>query len=167
LLDKLADTVIVYLNAQIEAGAQMVQLFDTWAGIVTRDQYKTFIQPYQAKVIAGVHREKAPVVLYANGSRGILDLMAATNPDVISLDWLTSITEARETLGNRFALQGNLDTNALFSNPSVLVPLVEAMILEGGPSGYIANLGHGILPTTPVENVRLLVDTVKNYRFPQ
>lgn len=166
LLDKLAQTVILYLNAQIEAGAQVVQLFDTWGGIVSRQHYREFILPYQQQVFDGINRDKAPAILYVNGSPNVLDLMGQAAADVISLDWLTSLGDARERLGNKFALQGNLDTNALFTRPDVLKPMVESMILEGGPQGYIANLGHGILPTTPMENVRLMVDTVKAYRFP-
>lgn len=161
LLEKLAETVILYLNAQIEAGAQVVQLFDTWGGIVSRQHYREFIQPYQRRVIEGVNREQAPIILFVNGSANVLDLMAETGPDVISLDWLTSLSEARQKIGPGIALQGNLDTNALFARPEILKAQVESMLLEGGTQGYIANLGHGILPTTPMENVRLFVDTVK------
>jgi uroporphyrinogen decarboxylase len=166
LLDKLARSVILYLNAQIEAGAQVVQLFDTWAGIVSREHYRQFILPYQQQVIEGLNREKAPVVLYVNGSANVLDLMAQANPDVISLDWLTTLSDARQKIGDRIALQGNLDTNALFARPEVLQAQVEAMVQEGGPKGYIANLGHGVLPPTPVEHVRLFVKTVQATRFP-
>ena len=167
LMDKLAQTITLYLNAQIEAGAQVVQLFDTWGGIVSRKHYREFILPYHQQIIEGVNRDKAPLILYVNGSTNVLDMMGEANPDVIGLDWLTSISEAREKLGNRFAIQGNLDTNALFTRPDVLQPMVESMILEGGPEGYIANLGHGILPTTPIENVKLFVDTVKATQFPK
>ncbi len=163
LMDKLAQTVTLYLNAQIEAGAQVVQLFDTWGGIVTRDQYRRFIQPYQRQILDGLNREAAPAILYVNGSPNVLDLMAETQPDVIGLDWLTPLSDAREKLGPNIALQGNLDTNALFTRPEVLKPLITAMLAEGGDTGYIANLGHGILPQTPVENVRLFVDTVKQW----
>lgn len=161
LLDKLAQSVILYLNAQIDAGAQVVQLFDTWAGILSREQYKRFVLPYHQQIISSLNRNAAPVILYVNGSRGLIDLMAEANPDVLSIDMQTSITEAREITGGKFPLQGNLDSNALFSPAHILEPMVKTLVKEGGNQGYIFNLGHGILPTTPVENVRLLVDTVK------
>lgn len=161
LLDKLAQTVTLYLNAQIEAGAQVVQLFDTWGGILSRQHYKEFVQPYHRQVLEGLNRQQAPVILYVNGSPALLEMMAETGPDVVGVDWLTSLSEARQRVGSKIALQGNLDPNALFAQPEHLERMVRAMLLEGGNQGYIANLGHGILPQTPVENVRLFVDTVK------
>lgn len=161
LLDKLTETVILYLNAQIEAGAQVVQLFDTWGGILSEEEYRRFILPYHKRIIDGLNREQAPVILYVNNSRGLLPLMAEAGPDVISVDPLTSISSARAIVGPRFALQGNLDSTALFAAPEVLKPMVQSLIREGGTRGYIFNLGHGILPPTPVDNVRLLVNLVK------
>ncbi len=161
LLDKLTQSVILYLNAQIEAGAQVVQLFDTWGGILPKEHYREFVLPYHQQIMDSLNREQAPAILYVNNSRGLLPMLAEANPDVISVDHLTSLTDAREQVGNRFTLQGNLDSVALFSSPEVLKPMVEAMLLEGGTRNYIVNLGHGILPKTPVENVRLFVDTVK------
>jgi uroporphyrinogen decarboxylase len=161
LLDKLAQTVILYLNAQIEAGAQVIQLFDTWGGIVSPDHYKRFILPYQQQVIDGLNRQHVPVILYVNQSNTFLELMAQSGADVLSLDWITPLYQARERLGNCIALQGNLDPNALFAKPEILKPMIQTMIAQGGTQGYIANLGHGILPQTPVENVKLFVDTVK------
>jgi uroporphyrinogen decarboxylase len=161
LLAKLTETVILYLNAQIEAGAQVVQLFDTWGGILSEEEYRHFILPYHQQIIRALHREKAPVILYVNNSRGLLPLLAEADPDVISVDPLTSISTARDRLGSRFALQGNLDPIALLGSPAVLEAQVTALIREGGNQGYVFNLGHGILPPTPVENVRLLVNLVK------
>ena len=161
LLEKLTQTVILYLNAQIEAGAQVVQLFDTWGGILNQEEYRRFILPYHQSIMEALHRDKAPAILYVNNSRGLLPLMAEANPDVISVDTLTSISSARQILGSRFALQGNLEPTALFLKPETLKPMVQALVAEGGNQGYIFNLGHGILPPTPVENVRLLVNLVK------
>ena len=161
LLGKLAETITLYLNAQIEAGAQAVQLFDTWGGILSEAEYRRFILPYHQQIIRNLNRDQTPVILYVNNSRGLLPLMAEAEPDVISVDPLTSISDARQIVGHRFALQGNLDSTALFSSPEVLKTMVQALIAEGGNQGYIFNLGHGILPPTPVENVRLLVDLVK------
>lgn len=161
LLGKLSETVTLYLNAQIEAGAQVVQLFDTWGGILSEDEYRRFILPYHQQIISGLKRDTAPVILYVNNSRGLLPLMAEANPDVISVDPMTSLTAARQIVGSRFALQGNLDPVILLGSPAVLESHVRAILKEGGNQGFIFNLGHGILPPTPVENVRLLVNLVK------
>lgn len=162
LLQKLTKAVTDYLNAQIEAGAQVVQLFDTWGGILSVDEYRRWILPCHQAIIGSLNREKAPVILFVNNSRGLLPHIAEANPDVMSIDTTTKLTDARNLLGNKFALQGNLDSNALFARPQVLEQLVKQTLMEGGNQGYIFNLGHGILPTTPRENVKLLVDTVKN-----
>ena len=161
LLGKLAESVTLYLNAQIEAGAQVVQLFDSWGGILPAEHYREFVLPYHQQILNGLKREQAPAILYVNGSRGILPLVAEAEPDVISVDHLTSLADARALVGSRFALQGNLDPVALFAKPEALRPLTEDILVQGGRKGFIFNLGHGILPQTPVEHVRLVVDTVK------
>jgi uroporphyrinogen decarboxylase len=172
LLDKISETVILYLNAQIEAGAQVLQLFDTWAGILSVQQYQTFVLPFHQKIIRALKRvnpqgQTVPIVLYVNNSRGLLPLMAQAGADVISLDTTTSVTEARKILGAKTVLQGNLDPVALFSPQPVLEVLTKTLLQEGGNQRHIMNLGHGILPQTPVENVRLFVDTVKNTMLQQ
>jgi uroporphyrinogen decarboxylase len=161
LLDKIAKTVILYLNAQIEAGAQVVQLFDTWGGLLPEPLYREFVHPYQQQVIAGLNREVTPVILYVKGSSHVLEYLPQTGADVISLDGLTTIAQARQRLGQNVALQGNLDFNMLFAKPDVLIRNVQAMVKEGGNQGYIFNLSHGIIPQTPVENVKRVVDTIK------
>lgn len=161
LLDKLSQVIVLYLNAQIEAGAQAVQLFDTWGGILGEAEYREFILPYHQQIISQLHRDQAPVILFVNHSRGLLPLLAEAGPDVVSIDTTTSLQDARELVGSGFALQGNLDSNALFVSPDALKPLVQETLRQGGKQGYIFNLGHGILPKTPVENVRLLVQWVK------
>jgi uroporphyrinogen decarboxylase len=161
LLAKLADTVTLYLNAQIDAGAQVVQLFDTWAGILSEAEYRRFVLPAHQAIIGRLRRDRAPVILYVNNSRGLLPLMAEAGPDVISVDSLTSLIDARALVGPSFALQGNLDPVLLLGSPEVLDARVRALLAEGGRRGYVFNLGHGILPETPPENVRLLVNRVK------
>lgn len=161
LLDDLAEAVTLYLNAQIEAGAEVIQLFDTWGGILSAEEYRRWILPTHQRIIENLNRDRAPVILFVNNSRGLLPLVAEANPDVVSVDATTSLTEARELVGDRYALQGNLDSSALFADPDVLKARVTQTLTEGGNKGYVFNLGHGILPATPVENVRLLVDTVK------
>ena len=163
LLQKLADTVTAFLKAQIEAGAQVVQLFDTWGGIHNRAIYDEFIHPYQKAVIEAV-KPYAPVVLYVKNSMHVLDRMGETGADVISLDWRVGIEQARKQLGNAVALQGNLDPTAMLAKPEVLKPMVATMLNEGGTQGYIANVGHGLIPQTPPDNVRQVVAWVKAFR---
>ncbi|MEW6325353.1 MAG: uroporphyrinogen decarboxylase [Nitrospirota bacterium] len=161
LLDKLARTVTDYLNAQIAAGVHAVQLFDTWAGALAPDEYAEFGAPYTRQVIAGLRRAGTPVILYVNGGASYLERMAATGADVISLDWRIDIGEARRLIGDRVALQGNLDPCALYAPPDVIRAQV-ARILErfGRGDGHIFNLGHGILPDVPVEHAVAMVKAV-------
>jgi uroporphyrinogen decarboxylase len=166
LLGKLSETIILYLNAQIDAGVHMVQLFDSWGGIVSPDQYREFILPYQQQVFAGLNRTKpdgtrVPVTLYVNGSNPMLELMAESGADVLSIDWQTPLAQARQRIPKTLALQGNLDPNALFAKPEVLGPMIDAMLADGGNTGYIANLGHGVLQGTPTEHVRFMVQRIQ------
>ncbi len=161
LLGMLTETVTVYLQAQVAAGAQVVQLFDTWAGIVPASVYREWILPYERQIIQAI---PAPVTLYVNGSAHLLADMATSGAAIISVDWLTPLDEARRLVGPGPVLQGNLDPNTLFARPEVLKPQVQQMVETGMAQGpYIANLGHGVLPKTPVENVRLFVDTVQQF----
>jgi len=161
LLDKLADTVTAYLNAQIAAGAHAVQLFDTWAGALSPTEYAEFAFPYTQRVIAGLRRERTPVILYVNGGGDYLERMAETGADVLSLDWRIDIGEARRRIGHKVALQGNLDPCALYAPPEAIRAQV-ARILQsyGKGEGHIFNLGHGILPDIPVAHAVAMVDAV-------
>lgn len=161
LLGMLAETVTRYLQAQIEAGAQMVQLFDTWGGLLSRQQYETFVLPYHQQIIEALPSDRVPVTLYVKNSGHVLDLMQEARPTVISLDNQLSLSEARRLLGHTQALQGNLDNTILFASPDIIKPAVESMVIEGGYQGYIFNVNHGILPQTPTSSVQLVVDTVK------
>src|SRR5258708_1191212 len=109
LLDKIADTVILYLNAQVEAGAQVVQLFDSWAGELSPRDYETFALPYEQKIFESIDRKAAPAIMYINGSGTFLEQMARCGADVISLDWRVTLTQARARIGSHLTLQGNLD----------------------------------------------------------
>ena len=166
LLDKLASTIIAYLRFQIEAGAQVIQVFDTWAGELTRQDYETFALPVTQKIFAEIGN-KVPRILYINGCSTILESMASSGADVLSVDWRIPIAEARARVGNRVALQGNLDPCALLGSQANLTATAERILKEAGPTGHIFNLGHGILPMTPVDNARCLVDFVKAYRHRQ
>ena len=161
LLQKLTGTVTEYLNAQLAAGAHAVQLFDTWAGALTPAEYSTFAFPYTQQIIAGLKRDDCPVILYVNGGSSFLDMMVQSGADVVSLDWRINIAEARERIGKKVALQGNLDPCALYAPPEKIRTEVRR-ILEGygtGP-GHIFNLGHGILPDIPVTHAKAMVDAV-------
>jgi uroporphyrinogen decarboxylase len=161
LMTKLAKTVINYLNAQIAAGAQAVQIFDTWAGILSPHDYVTFVAPYTKMVIDGLNREGVPVLLYANGSATLLKHLKAAGPDAMGIDWRINLDDAIDALGGDIPVQGNLDPTALFL-PREEIPKRAKEILDMGKKapGHVFNLGHGVLPPTDVENVKALVDAV-------
>jgi uroporphyrinogen decarboxylase len=163
LLDKIADTIILYLNAQIEAGAEIVQLFDSWAGELSPADYEEFALPYEQKVLASINRNKAPAILFINGVGTLLEKMATSGADVLSIDWRVPLAEARQRTGNRFTLQGNLDPCVLLSTPDLIASSVARLIEEGRGHRHILNLGHGILPSTPVENARAFVEAAKSF----
>jgi uroporphyrinogen decarboxylase len=164
LLDKISDAIIPYLNAQIEAGAQVVQLFDSWAGELGPADYETFALPYERKILEGLNRDAAPAILFINGCGTLLEKMATSGADVLSIDWRVGLRDARKRIGERVTLQGNLDPCVLLSTPDVIREKTSRLIEEGGGRRHILNLGHGILPMTPVENARAFIDTGKNPR---
>jgi len=160
LLDKIADTIILYLNAQIEAGAQVVQLFDSWAGELSPRDYSEFALPYEQKIFASINRS-APSIIYINGSGTFLEQMATCGADVLSIDWRVNLDAARARVGEKFTLQGNLDPCVLLSTPDIVSEKARELIRLGGGSRHILNLGHGILPMTPVENARAFIEAAK------
>jgi len=165
LLDKLADTIILYINAQIEAGAQVVQLFDTWAGELSAADYEEFALPYEQKVFEHIHRGPrgltVPAILYVNGCAHILEKMAESGANVLSVDWRIDLAEARRRVGDKVALQGNLDPCELLGTPETITESVKEILKKGGGLGHIVNLGHGILPMVPVENARAFIEAAK------
>jgi uroporphyrinogen decarboxylase len=161
LLDKLADTITLFLNAQIEAGAQAVQLFDSWAGELSASDYEQFALPYEQKILKSINREAAPRILFINGCGNLLEKMARSGADVLSIDWRIALAEARSRVGDSLVLQGNLDPCVLLTSPEVIERRTAALLAEGGGRHHILNLGHGILPMTPVENARAFVETAK------
>ena len=163
LLDKVADTIVLYLNAQIEAGAQVVQLFDSWAGELAPDDYEEFALPYEQKILSSIDRAAAPTILFINGSGVFLEKMARCGADVLSLDWRVGLDDARMRLGDGITFQGNLDPGVLLSTPAVITAKTEDLLRIGGTRRHILNLGHGILPMTPVENARAFVDAAKTF----
>jgi len=165
LLDKLADTIILYINAQIEAGAQVVQLFDTWAGELAAADYEEFALPYEQKVFERIHRGPSglsvPAILYINGCSHILEKMVESGANVLSVDWRIDLAEAISRVGDKVALQGNLDPCELLGTPETITESVKKILKKGGGLGHIVNLGHGILPMVPVENAKAFIDAAK------
>jgi uroporphyrinogen decarboxylase len=149
-----------YLNAQIEAGAQAVQLFDSWVGTLSPDDYREYVLPHTRNVIKGVKAE-TPVIHFGTGTGALLELMREAGGDVIGLDWRVRLNEAWQRIGYDVGVMGNLDPVMLFADKDHLREQAR-LILEqaAGRPGHIFNLGHGILPETPVENVIALVETV-------
>lgn len=161
LLDKLAEVTIRYLAAQIRAGAQAVQLFDSWARTLGPDDYREFVLPHTRRVIEALRPAGVPVIHFAQGASALLPLIRQAGGDVIGLDWRIDIGEARQILGPEFAVQGNLDPMALFAPPVVIEDRVRRILGAAGRwPGHIFNLGHGIHRETPVEHVQVLVDAV-------
>ncbi len=163
LMRKLTRMTIDYLNYQIENGAQMVQLFDTWAGLFNPADFKEHVFPYVSEIIAGLDKKgEVPVVYYINGSNHLLSLMAQTGADVIGLDWRTDIGEARKLIGDQVAIQGNLYPSVLFCKPDVISRKAEEIVKSyGNNPGHIFNLGHGIDKEVNPEHLLHLVRTVK------
>jgi uroporphyrinogen decarboxylase len=163
LLARLTEMTIGYLNAQIEAGAQVVQLFDTWAGLLSPADYRSWVAPLHREIASRVERSRAPLVLYVNDGAHVLGQMLESGADVLSLDWRVDIAEAARLAGARASLQGNLDPCALAAPPARIAALVAEIAAAAAPArGHILNLGHGVLPETPVEGVRAFVDAAKS-----
>ncbi len=171
LLGKLAESVTSYLNAQIAAGAQAVQIFDTWGGMLTPRDYKAFSLDYMQRIVEGLTREadgrKVPVILFTKGGGQWLEMMADAGADALGLDWTIDIGDARARVGHRVALQGNLDPSTLYASPDTIRRSV-AEILEsyGKGSGHVFNLGHGIHPEIPPEHAGAFVEAVHELSKP-
>lgn len=160
LMEKLSETTLRYLRAQVAAGAQAVQLFDSWVGTLSPLDYATYVLPYSQTILNGLKESGVPVIHFAVGASGMIDRLAAAGGDVLGLDWRIDIGEARQRLGNERAVQGNLDPLTLFAPQQIIAQRCKQILQAAGPVGHVMNLGHGILPDTPVENVAFLVDTV-------
>jgi uroporphyrinogen decarboxylase len=166
LLELLARATILYLNAQIAAGAQAVMLFDTWGGILTPAQYEDFSLRYMARVVAALTREahgrRVPNIVFTKGGGVWLGKTAAIGCDAVGVDWTMDLSTARQSVGGRVALQGNLDPSALFAPADVLRAETRRVLDSYGPGpGHVFNLGHGITPDVDPERVAVLVDAVR------
>lgn len=163
LLEKITESTIQYLKAQIAAGADLVQLFDSWAGLLSPDQYREFSLRYLEAIAAAI--TEVPVTIFAKGAFFARKEIAATNCSVIGLDWNMDIQESRALIGDAKTLQGNMDPCLLYAEDSVIVHETHRMLEAFGPFRHIANLGHGLYPDTDPRKVKLFIDTVKNFRF--
>jgi len=160
LMERLAQVIGDYLNCQIAAGAQVVQLFDSWAGCLAPSDYEQFVMPY-TKMVIGAVTPGIPVVNFSTGTTGALKHLRAAGGDVIGLDWRVHLDEGWAMVGHDVAVQGNLDPVALFAPPKEIRSRVgEVLKRAGGRPGHIFNLGHGVLPETPVEHVVTMVEAV-------
>jgi uroporphyrinogen decarboxylase len=160
LLNLLADVVGDVLSYQIASGAHAVQIFDTWAGELTREDYRRWALPAVVRAIKGIRREGQPVILYVNGSSHLLDAMNEAGADVLSIDWRLPLSEARRKLPAR-PLQGNLDPGVLLAGTGDVRRRVRSMLAETGGVAHVVNLGHGVLPQTPVESVEAFFAAVR------
>jgi uroporphyrinogen decarboxylase len=160
LLQKITDVTIQYLKAQAKAGADVLQVFDSWSGMLSPDDFKIFSQPYLIQIVNALH-STVPVILFPKGSWYALTELSDSNAAALGIDWCISPRQARELTNNKITLQGNLDPLKLLLPIPEIKKTVGQMIDEFGRQNYIANLGHGILPNIPVDHARAFVDAVK------
>ena len=168
ILDINARAVISYLNAQIEAGAQAVMIFDTWGGALSHRAYREFSLAYLQQIVQGLIKtqdgEQIPSIVFTKGGGQWLEAIAAIGCDAVGLDWTTDIAAARQRVGDRVALQGNLDPISLFASPEAVGAEARRIVdAYGGGTGHVFNLGHGINQFTPPDNVAVVVDTVHQH----
>ncbi len=162
LLQKITDTTIAYLKAKVVSGVHAVQLFDSWGGMLSPDDYNEFSLPYIQQIVDALKQE-APVIVFAKGCWFVLNKLAATGASALGIDWTCTARNARYLTGGQITLQGNLDPARLFSPPAQIKQMVEQMINDFGKDRYIVNLGHGILPNIPLENVSAFINAVKEF----
>jgi uroporphyrinogen decarboxylase len=161
LIRKLTDTTVLYLSAQIEAGAQAVQIFDSWAGALAPDDYKFYSYPYVKEIVKKLRPLGVPIIYFVNNCAGLLEQARTTGADVIGIDWRIDMGKAISRLGTKVSVQGNLDPCALFSSRELIRKKASEILQKGNKArGHIFNLGHGILPPTQPDMARSLVDAV-------
>ena len=161
LMEKVTMMDMEYLNAQIKAGAQAIQIFDTWGGVLSPVDYERHVLPYTTKLINGLNRKETPVIHFVKGAGTMLQTVQKAGGNVIGLDWHIKLNTARNLLGHETAVQGNLDPTVLFGTRDIIEREVKRILDENaGKPGHIFNLGHGILPTVPPEHARFMVEAV-------
>jgi len=166
LLAKIAKVTADYLNLQIEAGVNAVQIFDSWAQALAWDDYKEFSHRYITEIISNLKRKDIPVISFCKGSSVFAPLMAEAKPDVISIDWNVDLLDIKKRLPNGIAVQGNLDPHILYADKKVIKDRIHKLFERmRDENGFIFNLGHGIMPDIPFDNVKYAVEVIKEYRY--
>lgn len=163
LLEKITAVTIAYLKQKVAAGAQVIQIFDSWGGVLSPAMYRRFSLPYMTAITREI-APHAPVILFAKGCRHALAELSRTGASALGLDWTVTPQEARGLVGEGMVLQGNFDPSCLYGDPERVAAAARAMAAEFGPHRYIANLGHGILPDVPVENARAFVNAITTWK---
>ena len=168
LLEKLADSVIDYINAQILSGAQAIQIFDTWGGVLSPEKFQEFSLRYLDRIVSGLIREhdgaKIPIILFCKGCNAHLEALAATGCDGLGVDWTISLSEARERVGNKVSLQGNMDPSILLADPEVIDLEVQKVLNSfGNKRGHVFNLGHGITPDVNPDHLKAMIGSVARH----
>jgi uroporphyrinogen decarboxylase len=164
LLTKLATTAIGYLQAQLEVGASVVQLFDSWVGALSPTDYATAVAPHTRRIFDALARFDVPRIHFGTATAGLLQLIAATGCDVVSLDWRIDLAAGWDSIGPSLGVQGNLDPAVLLGSPALVEDRARDVLRQaGGRPGHIFNLGHGVLPETPIETLQRLVETVHSW----
>ena len=164
LLQMITDTTIAYLKGQVRAGADVIQIFDSWGGLLGPDDFENFSLKYIRQIVSAL-KDEVLTIIFAKGAWHSLQSMAATGVNGLGIDWCIQPQIARQLAGYKVALQGNFDPAKLLSPIPVIESEVKKMLTAFGPSRHIANLGHGILPNVPVDHARAFVNTVKEFRF--
>ena len=165
MLARTAEITAEVLRVQIDAGADVLQIFDTWAGSLSRPRFSRFAGAALERVLEALPSERPPVILYARGAAHLSEDLAELGADVVSLDWRVDLATAARGIGQRVSLQGNLDPGALTAPPEAIAAAVDEMLRAGAPArGHIVNLGHGVLPTTPLDGVGAFVEAVQRAR---
>ncbi|MDB5016605.1 MAG: uroporphyrinogen decarboxylase, partial [Mucilaginibacter sp.] len=166
LLSKIATVTADYLNLQIAAGVNAVQIFDSWAQALSWDDYKEFSHRYICEIIGKLNRKNVPVISFCKGSSVFAPLMAEAKPDVISIDWNVDLLDIKKRLPSNIAVQGNLDPHILYADKKVIKERIYRLFDRmKGENGFIFNLGHGIMPDIPFDNVKYAVDIIKEYKY--
>ena len=162
ILEKLSDTIATYLSAKIEAGCNAVQIFDTWGGILSQKDFEEFSLQYVERIVSQIKRKDEPVIFFAKGVHFALDKMANIGANVLGLDWTMDLGKVRDQVGDRVALQGNMDPTVLYADKDYIKIEVKRILASFGQgNGHVFNLGHGILPDIDPENVKAFVNFVK------
>jgi uroporphyrinogen decarboxylase len=166
ILQKIADVTVGYLNLQIAAGVNALQLFDSWAMALAWDDYREFAHRYNAYIISKLNRSGVPVISFCKGSSVFAPMMAEAGPDVVSVDWNADLRQVKDGLPRAVAVQGNLDPFVLYADKKVIkTKILQLFERMRGTDGFIFNLGHGIMPDIPFENVKYAIEVVKEFRY--